>query len=223
MTTYFLTFVLKSDTTFGRGDGVAGLLNREVEHDRYGLPYLRGRTLKGLLSEEADNILYALQAQTSSETLSTWRDARNALFGQSGSSRQKQAIMHYGHAMLPQPVREAVIASLGPTLTPSDILESLTSLRRQTAIDENGVPVDKSLRTMRVILRETNFAATLQSKRDLCPREEALLSVATMALRRAGTGRNRGRGRLQANLLDANQASILATGYQFFTQGGIQA
>jgi len=46
MTTYYLNFTLLSDTTFGRGEGVPGLVDEEVEHDRYGLPYLRGRTLE---------------------------------------------------------------------------------------------------------------------------------------------------------------------------------
>ena len=58
---YRLTFTLLSDATFGRGEGIAGLIDREVEHDRFGLPYLRGRTLKGLVSEEADNLLFVLE------------------------------------------------------------------------------------------------------------------------------------------------------------------
>lgn len=48
---YSIKIKLLSDTTFGRGDGVAGLVDQEVEHDQYGFPFLRGRTLKGLLSE----------------------------------------------------------------------------------------------------------------------------------------------------------------------------
>lgn len=57
MTIYKMKIQLLSDTTFGRGDGVAGLIDQEVEHDADGFPYLRGRTLKGLLSEECDNLI----------------------------------------------------------------------------------------------------------------------------------------------------------------------
>ena len=60
MPVYTLKIKLLSDTTFGRGDGVAGLVDQEVEHDPYGFPYLRGRTLKGLLSEECDNLIAIL-------------------------------------------------------------------------------------------------------------------------------------------------------------------
>jgi hypothetical protein len=61
---YTLRFELLSDTTFGRGDGVAGWVDQEVEHDADGLPFLHGRTLKGLLREEGVNILFALQRTT---------------------------------------------------------------------------------------------------------------------------------------------------------------
>ena len=57
--------------------GVAGLIDREVEHDRYGLPYLHGRTLKGLLGEEADNLLYALDPAGIKLKGSALENARN--------------------------------------------------------------------------------------------------------------------------------------------------
>ena len=44
-----LQITLVSQATFGRGDGVAGLVDIEVLHDEMGLPFLHGRSLKGLL------------------------------------------------------------------------------------------------------------------------------------------------------------------------------
>ena len=61
MTTYLLRLTLDSDATFGRGDGLAGVVDAEVQHDDNGLPYLGGRALKGLLAEECANILFALE------------------------------------------------------------------------------------------------------------------------------------------------------------------
>ena len=55
-----MEITLLSDVTFGRGDGVAGLIDAEVEHDEYGMLYLRGRTLQGLLVEECANIFMRL-------------------------------------------------------------------------------------------------------------------------------------------------------------------
>ncbi|MEZ4622957.1 MAG: hypothetical protein R2867_46700 [Caldilineaceae bacterium] len=60
MSTYYLTFTLQSDTAFGRGDGVAGFLDQEVQHDIYGCPYLGGKALKGILVNECADILAAL-------------------------------------------------------------------------------------------------------------------------------------------------------------------
>ena len=55
---------------------------------------------------------------------------------------------------------------------------------------------------MRVILRETVFWAPLEFVTEPQPDELALLAACVKALRHAGTGRNRGRGRVQAELLD---------------------
>ena len=39
MKTYWLKFTTKIDSTFGKGDGLAGLVDVEVMHDKYGLPF----------------------------------------------------------------------------------------------------------------------------------------------------------------------------------------
>lgn len=230
MTQYQIQLKLLSDTTFSRGDGVAGLVDREVEHDDYGLPYLHGRTLKGLLGEEADNLLDAMK-QLDEDAVDGWRQVRDNLFGTGESgmkintneSRVKVgAIVHYGHAQLPEKLRRTVRLTLtkaeGNRLTRQDVLESLTSVRRQTAVNSDGLPHDGSLRSMRVIVRQTTFTSKLHCSEYLGKKEIALLSAAVMALRRAGTGRNRGRGHLQADLLDAEGNSLLPQGYKTFTE-----
>jgi hypothetical protein len=220
MTEYWITFKLLSDATFGRGEGIAGLLDREVEHDAYGLPFLRGRTLKGLISEEADNIRYALGRMNVLDP--QLEEARLFLFGKGGSAVEDSSRIRFGNAELPAYVRSAVIeqAQSDNASQRLRVLESLTTVRRQTAIEEAGerygVPVEGSLRTMRTILRQTPFEARLVSERDLNPTELGLLAVSVMAFRRAGTGRNRGRGRLEADLLGRDRKSLLSTSYDEF-------
>lgn len=224
---YWLTFTLKSDATFGSGDGVAGLIDREIEHDALGLPFLRGRTLKGLLREEADNLLFALgvpEAAPVPDSLQRWVTARNKLFGTGGSTGEVRGVLHFGRAQLPAQIREAVRQALKPDpdgedkpkLSTQQVLASLTGVRRQTAVDAGGVPADGSLRAMRVILRETLFQARLDCAGDLDADQKALLSASVLAFRRAGTGRNRGRGKLAAELYDAEGESILRSGYDLF-------
>lgn len=220
MTIYFIQLTLLSDTTFSRGDGVAGLLDREVEHDELGLPYLHGRTLKGLLGEEADNLLDCIVALNI--PLDAWEKARHNLFGKGGSKADANAKLganlHYGHAQLPESLRDTVRLTMQAKdnrLTRQDVLASLTAVRRQTAVNGDGLPHDGSLRSMRVILRQTVFTAELNG-RTLEKEELALLAASVLALRRAGTGRNRGRGQLQADLLDAKGNSILWEHYRNF-------
>lgn len=214
MTThYILRFELLSDATFGRGDGVAGWIDQDVEHDGDGLPYLRGRTLKGLLREEAINILYALQESAIATV--PWTAAALRLFGEPGSTTGEQSSVAYGDACLPTAIRRAVHYELTerrprrePPLQPEDVLASLTAVRRQTAMDAMGVPEAASLRAMRVVLRQTIFEADLVWEKSPAANDLALLAACVKALRHAGTGRNRGRGRLKAALYDATGKDV---------------
>ena len=96
----------------------------------------------------------------------------------------------------------------GATLRPVDILDSLTSIRHQTAVcEETGVPDEGTLRAMRVVLRQTPFEARLTFPDGSEVDDLPLLAACVLALRRAGVGRNRGRGRLQATIHDNREDS----------------
>ena len=219
--TYEIRFTLQSDATFAGAAGVAGLVDTEVEYDpEAGLPFLRGRTLKGLLVEECANILFALEQQAS-PALRQFQDAARFLFGESGGTQDGIAKMHVGDALLPKALRDAVKADLRnhrDVLSPVDILESLTAIRRQTAINESGAPERGSLRSTRVILRQTSFVARVDFEEDPSPDALALLTACVLAFRRAGTSRNRGRGRLAARLHDAQGQDVTDTHIKPFQQ-----
>lgn len=206
-----LKLTLLSDATMGRGDGVAGLVDAEVEHDAYGIPYLRGRALKGLLAEECANILFGLQHFMDQNGQRRWHAAAQALFGRPGSGLEDGAGLHVGDATLPPALRQAIIAEVqAGKYAADDVLASLTAVRRQTAMEEDGVPAEGSLRAMRVILRETTFEAGLSFAHTPTADELALLAACVCALRRVGTGRNRGRGRVRAGLCDAQGQDLTA-------------
>ncbi len=207
MELYRLKIKLLSDATFGRGDGVAGLVDQEVEHGPYGFPFLRGRTLKGLLSEECDNIIAPFDDNNLRQY---WQKVACALFGISGSGLDTIGALRVGDAVLPDDLREAVAYQIkDETLTKTEVLESLTAIRRQTAMNPNGTPDPGSLRSFRVVTRELEFSAKLHldpnqveidgasiSKEEML----SLLTVGALALRRLGSGRNRGRGYVRCAL-----------------------
>ena len=70
---------------------------------------------------------------------------------------------------------------------------------------------------MRVVLRETTFTSTLTlddgvDSQTAC----ALLAACALGLRRGGTGRNRGRGRLSCKLLDDGGHDITQSSFSDF-------
>ncbi|MDA8333971.1 MAG: hypothetical protein M0Z41_03100 [Peptococcaceae bacterium] len=199
----FLTIRLVSDATFGRGEGVAGVVDAEVQSDQYGLPYVGGKTVKGLLQEECANILFALRLQGRENP---WLEPAHRLFGAPGSSAADQALLHVGTARLPVNLKKAVEAGVKRgEITPRQVLESLTAVRCQTAINpRTGAARDETLRTARVIVRDSIFESELSFGEEPGERDLALLAGCVMALRRGGSGRNRGRGKLAADLWDEN-------------------
>ncbi len=204
-TELLLEIKLLSDATFGRGDGVAGLIDAEVEHDECGLPYLRGRTIKGLLVEECANLLYALGTHPA---LGRLEKTAEQMFGSPGSAAAEMGMLKVGAGTLPENFREAVADAVkSGKLTEEEILTAMTAIRRQTAVSaKTGAPLKNSLRSMRVVLRETVFTAPLTLEDGVEFDAEigcALLAACVAGLRRGGTGRNRGRGRFACRLLDS--------------------
>ena len=55
-----LRLTIETAATFGSGRGVPGLIDRDIEHDKHGFPYMRGRTLKGLLAESGEGVVFVL-------------------------------------------------------------------------------------------------------------------------------------------------------------------
>jgi CRISPR/Cas system CSM-associated protein Csm3 (group 7 of RAMP superfamily) len=225
MSLYSLKIHLLSDTTFGRGDGVAGLLDQEVEHDAYGFPYLRGRTLKGLIREECDN----LAALLSHQGITQWMDTSKQLFGDPGSTLESIAAIHIGDACLAKDLRGAVALQFrqqnsDSKIKPQDVLASLTTIRRQTALDSvKGVAKDRSLRSSRVVLRSLCFKSDMVINRLPEKTQDflALLAAGTKALRRVGSDRNRGRGHVQCTLWQGDR-NITDEYLTYFFEGKIQ-
>lgn len=215
MTVYYLKLRLLTDATFGRGDGIAGLVDVEVEHDQYGIPYLRGRTLKGLWREECENLIAALSLHDY-QRATQLKDGCDRVFGRGGSDLHATGVIHVGDARLPETVQSAVMRA---NLTPHDILTSLTTIRRQTAIDAEGVAKDHSLRAMRAILRHTTFISPISSRHELDRHELAILVAGCYALRHVGTGRNRGRGDVTCRLYNAQGHELDSDLLTTFTGG----
>lgn len=190
-----LYFQLKSDAIFGSAERSETGIDVEIQHDAWGCPYLPGRTLKGLLREQCAEILDNLAI---ANKLANWEIPAIRLFGKHGSGTQDLVILHFQDAQLNSSVRKKLVSEIEANrVTSQEVLEALTGLRSQTALDGwSGVAREKSLRTARVILRNTSFEAPLFFNADPISNDLHLLAACVRALRRCGTNRNRGTGEL---------------------------
>jgi hypothetical protein len=202
---YELHVTLLSDGTFGSGRGLPGRVDAEVQYDvETGLPYVRGRVLKGLLVESCTTVVQSVRQQGKPGVLGRLRKAADWLFGRPGSRRENEGKLDVGPGRLPEPLREAVARDVDARrYSPEAAREALTAVRHQTAIDDvTGAPKDGSLRSRRVLLRETTLTASL-SLREAPPDDAlALLHACARVTRRGGMGRSRGGARLEVEFTD---------------------
>jgi hypothetical protein len=189
-----LTVELLSDTTFGRGEGTAGVVDIEVEHNAYGLPFLGGRALRGLLRDTW------LSMQGCFPKL---QRAALRVFGPP-TDVDETSILRIGHARIEETARRYLIAAvereLNP-LSPAAVLEALTDIRSQTSEDRaSGAPARKTLRSVRVVVRGLVLEAPLQWLAPPTTEDLQCLALAVLGTRHAGLSRNRGRGHLRLAL-----------------------
>jgi hypothetical protein len=204
MNHYTLEIKLESDTAFGSGSGISALINNEIQHDEKGLPTISGRAIKGLLVNECSEILYALPT----EKREGWEKAALQLFGQRGEMLDDVAGVFIADATLPPDLVAAVHDSVRDDihdekrLTRQNVLDSLTTIRKQTAMNEKGAPQDETLRSTRVLIKGLTLYAPLTFTTPPGENEKALLAACTMSLRHAGLNRTRGKGKIKVTITE---------------------
>ncbi len=176
----------------GRGSGAQG--NAVVQRDRSGLPYLPGRTVKGLVRSAA---AIGLEAKLLS------RDEAERWFGSrlldDGSDRvqkleqirfrTKQGSLRFSSATLGRRWEDWARTSDDCPRA----LEPLFAILARTAIDDRGVASKRSLRTIEVTVPMT-LEATAEGPDGRWP---TVLAEIAPFLRTLGSERNRGLGRVQ--------------------------
>ncbi len=220
MEQYRLKINLLSDTCFSRGDGKAGYVDQEIKYDRYGMPYIDGRTIKGLTASSCAEVLNAIQKSSLGQYEKLYNCAV-VLFGLPGSGTEKGKL-RFGRASLPDDLRIAIQKEFAQKTAglhgqqknlihqelKRSYLEAFTITRCMTAMDETGAPLDESLRTVRLIRKNIFFITTIESDQNLEDFEKGLLAACISVLNRVGSNRNRGNGKISAEIQDA-QGEIL--------------
>lgn len=193
---YKIKVELLSDTIFGSGKAVPGEVNLEVLYNEYGLPYLKAKTLKGKLKEEARHVCKCLN--NGIENIE-WIQK---LFGKTDDSLSDT--IKFSDLEVESDIRQAVkqaVLDEKQSLSKQDILNSMTSVRTFISIEgQTGSTKKGSLRRIRVINRGFYFYSTISIKRTLSEIEEIILAASVASLRYLGTMETRGKGRVRCRL-----------------------
>ncbi len=190
----FIQVELLSDAAFSRGEGTAGVVDVEVEHDDLGLPFLGGKTIRGLLRDSW------LSMKDHFHELS---QEAERIFGPE-ADLDERSILRIGDAVLDGETRRWIKAAeirQNNPISPMAVLGALTDIRRQTSEERTtGAPAETTLRAVRVVIRGLILRAPLYWLADPAAKDIRCLSLALLATRHAGLGRNRGRGHILMSL-----------------------
>lgn len=154
----------------GSGLAAGADVDALVVKDRDGLPYVPGRTMKGLLRDAATQLGYA---ETEIATI----------FGKAGERANLTGCAFFSNATLP----EDEVADIKKGQLESHLYQTFAS----TAIDDNGIAEDKSLRKIETVVPCTLYGVIS----GLPDNAETMMTNAMSLIKRMGTGRTRGYGR----------------------------
>lgn len=202
----YLNFRLEllSDTLIGSGEGGANI-DSDIVFDDLGLPYIPGKRVKGCLRESAVEVVEMFEVfEKSGIRLASMADI-DAMFGKPGQSLS--SILSFSNCYLKdydsnRKWLEWLIKKYQGIFSKEMILSTFSTIRQQTAIDENGIAKLHSLRTKRVLKKGFVFFGRIEPSIKLDDRLLGYLIYIIRNLRYVGTNRNRGLGFVKCGLLN---------------------
>ena len=179
---------LIEDTIFGNGQSIPGEEDISLQHDEYGFPYFKGSTLKGIFREELERLLQ-LEGNDPS-------DLPDILLGESGAndSLEKRKVL-FSDFVIADSVKKAVLKEIEDS---GIILDSFSSLRTFTKINDDGMVEPGSLRIARCVNKGISLYGDIE-----CNSDDWELIVKTLKMIKwVGTMRNRGFGRVVLEVVE---------------------
>ncbi len=202
-----ITMKLKSDAIPSSGASLAGIVDREVTVDRYGIPYIPAKRLKGVMREAAEDLALAGLLKVDP----------GDLFGQEGQKETCGFILDNGIHPDTKLLRNLVDwaaankdARTKAFISSKVVMNYFTYERQQTAIgtennckEVKGVAKRNSLRISRVLRHGLSFQFQLE-----CPPEHMDdMEKICKAVRCFGASRNRGFGQVTLSLARSSETS----------------
>ncbi len=199
---YTLTIKLLSPTMLMSGQGDVNT-DSTIVHDRYGIPFIPAKRVRGVLYESALEVAEMMKAAG----MGTFTiDDVKGLFNRLESAEDNPRMSISNLKIADYDVVASELASLEekhPTVfTKERVLEEYTSMRYYTSIDkETGSTVEGTLHNSRVLNRGLTFIGKIDVV-DMTDTEGFILSCAVRNLTGIGGKRNRGFGQVECTIDD---------------------
>lgn len=192
---------LLSPTLLSNGEP-EGLFDDSYIQDKYKLPVFPAKRFKGLLRESCLELLEWAGAKKKSDII-------NHIFGKQGESNETTSskIQVFNGEIINRTEWVDIIEKSNWDPDILNAVDSFFSLRMaQTQIEENGIAKEGSLRQFKLLApkEEASFTFSLIKGDGLNQELIDLIKLALINIRRVGTGRNRGWGKVEVKLLDSD-------------------
>ena len=173
----------------GSGQAAGPDVDELTIKDSEGLPYIPGRTMKGLLKDACRQMgIYGLEGMDSKRI--------NSVFGyhdDNAGSYSEKGSAFFSDMVLPTTDRHAIA-------TDKELCKALFSSMAATAIGDDGIAKDHSLRKIQVTVPCALYG-TIANVGD----DTTMLVQAMKFIKRIGLGRNHGLGRCKIELIETKE------------------
>lgn len=218
MKQYKIRVKLLSSALIGSGEGFGAIIDADIVFDKFGIPCVPSKRIKGCLRDSAIEVCEILKASGINYIPLEEDQSENRfkiiteLFGMPGLDEPAPLYI----SNLTVEGYEMLIPWIGyfmenyPEIVNTEALRrTYTEIRQQTSIDENGTAKEHSLRTIRIAKKGKVFEGNIKLEEE---RKEfiKLLYLACLNLRRFGTKRNRGFGEINCKILEnGNEINLI--------------
>lgn len=175
---YTITFY--SPWHCGSGFSAGADVDALVVKDENGMPFVPGKTLKGLIREAIENYI-SMSSDTEADIVKTVEETFGRICDKTNESTMGSA--HFSNAVLCLREYNAIVGN--------ELQKYLYSKLTTTAIDDNGIAKDHSLRSEEVVVPCTLYAKITGVPESI----HEILTKSLGLIKRLGQKRNRGLGR----------------------------
>lgn len=186
---------LLSDLCTYSGESYNSMVDADVSYDRYGIPNIPAKRLKGCIREAALEM---------KELGIISQDQFEEIFGKEGEQRAAFSLSNACIFDYEETTDALNCCPYEELKTPQNVLDQYTCTRTQTAVDpESGVADENSLRTIRVVRKGLRFQAECNWEKEVSAPE--ILGQAVSLVKHIGMARTRGLGMVDMVLVDTEQ------------------